>query len=81
MNKEIEVTYEGNPFFVELRYRWAAKLYRYLRETIAHVRQFYIDPKSGLKQEDDEVADLVTTATLCIVLLASKFLATQKHVV
>ena len=81
MNKEIEAAYQGDPFFVELRDRWAAKLYRYSRDTIARYGQFSIDPKSGLAHahEDEEVEDVVTTATLCIVLLASKFLATHKH--
>ena len=81
MSKEVEAAYQGDPFFVELRDRWAAQLYRYSRETIVRVGRFCIDPKSGLGQEDKEVADVVTIATLCIVLLASKFLATQKHAV
>lgn len=40
--------------------------------------QFSIDPKSGLNHQDEEERDVGTIATLCIVLLASKFLATQK---
>lgn len=81
MNKEIEVAYQGDPFFVELRDRWAAKLYRYSSETFVRLGQFSIDPKSGLPDQDEEVKDVLTIATLCIVLLASKFLATQKHAV
>jgi hypothetical protein len=81
MNKEIEVAYQGDPFFAELRDRWAAKLHRYSSETIVLFGQFSIDPKSGLEHQDEEVKDVVTIATLCIVLLASKFLATQKRVV
>lgn len=80
MNKEIEAAYQGDSFFVELRDRWAAKLYRYSRETIVRVGQFYIDPKSGLGSDDEECGDVLTIATLSIVLLASKFLATQKLV-
>lgn len=79
LNKEIEAAYHGDPFFTELRDRWAAKLYRYSRETVVRVGEFCIDPRSGFEQEDEEVRDVVTIATLCIVLLASKFLATQKH--
>lgn len=79
MNKEIEVAYQGDPFFVELRDHWAAKLHRYSSESIVLFGQFCIDPKSGLEHQDEEVTDVVTMATLCIVLLASKFLATQKH--
>jgi hypothetical protein len=79
MNKEIEAAYQGDPFFLELRDRWATKLYRYSRATIVRVGQFCIDPKSGLEHEDEEVRDVVTAATLCIVMLASKFLATQTH--
>ena len=81
MNEEIKAAYQSDPFFVELMDRWAAKLYRYSRETIVRFGQFSIDPKLGLAHthEDEEVADVVTTVTLCIVLLASKFLATHKH--
>ena len=81
MNKEIGAAYQDDPFFVELRDRWAAKLYRYSSEAIVLFGQFCIDPKSGLEHQDEEVKDVVTMATLCSVLLASKFLATQKHVV
>ena len=80
MHKEIEAAYRGDPFFAELIDRWAAKVYRYSRQTIVRVGQFCIDPKSGLGREDEEVGDMVTTTTLCIVVLASKFLATQKLV-
>jgi hypothetical protein len=81
MNKEVEAAYQRDPFFAELKGRWAAKVDRYSREIIVRVGQFYINPESGLEQEDEEVEDVVTIATLCIVLLASKFLATQKHAV
>ena len=81
MNKEIGAAYQDDPFFVELRDRWATKLYRYSSEAIVLFGQFCIDPKSGLEHQDEEVKDVVTMATLCIVLLASKFLATQKHAV
>ena len=80
MNKEIEAAYEGDPFFAEFLNRWAAKIYRYSRQTIVRIGQFSIDPKSGLGREDEEVWDVVTTTTLCIVMLARKFLATQKLV-
>lgn len=81
VNKAIEAAYQDDPFFLELKCRWAAKLDRYSRETIVRIGQFCINPQFGLQQEDEEVRDVVTIATLCIVLLASKFLATQKHAV
>jgi hypothetical protein len=81
MNKEIEVAYQGDPFFVELRDRWAAKLHRYSSGSLVRFGQFSIDPKSGLEHHDEDVRDVVTIMTLCIVLLASKFLATQKRTV
>ena len=81
MTKEVEAAYQGDPFFVELRDRWAAKFNRYLRGKIVRLGQFCIDPKTELKLQEEEVGDAVTIATLCIVLLASKFLATQKHAV
>lgn len=79
MNKEIEAAYQGDSFFVELRDRWGDRLYRYSRDSIVRIGQFYLDPKTGLGHEDGDVGDAVTTATLCIVMLASKFLVTQKH--
>jgi hypothetical protein len=78
MSKEIRAAYQGDPFFTGVLDRWAAKLDRYTRETIVRVGQYCIDPKSGLRSEDEEVRDMVTTTTLCIVVLATKFLATQK---
>ena len=81
MNREIGAAYQGDPFFVEMRDRWAAKLYHYTVEEVVRLGHTSIDPKSGLPQahEDEEAEDVMTVATLCIVLLASKFLATQKH--
>lgn len=49
MNRDIEAAYQGDSFFVKLRDRWAAKLYRYSRETIIRVGHFHLDPKSGLE--------------------------------
>lgn len=80
MSKEIRAAYQGDPFFTEVLDHWAAKMYRYTRETIVRVGQYCIDPKSGLRREDEEVSDMVTTTTLCIVVLAAKFLAAQKLV-
>ena len=37
------------------------------------------DASSGLRFDDEEVRDVVTIATLCIVVLAAKFLAGQKY--
>ena len=81
MTKEVEAAYQDDPFFLELRDRWGAKLNRYLRGRIVRFGQFCINPKSGLDHKDEEVKEVVTIATLCIVLLASKFLARQKHAV
>lgn len=80
MNKEIEAAYQGDPFFTDLIDRWAAKIDRYSRLTIVRAGQFSIDPKSGLGRDEEEVGDVVTTTTVCIVVLASKFLSTQKLV-
>ena len=80
MSKEIRAAYQSDPFFTGMIDHWAAKLYRYSRETIVRVGQFCVDPKSGLRIEDEEVEDIATTATLCIVVLATKFLAKQKLV-
>lgn len=79
MNREIDAGCQQDPFFAELKWRWAATLDRYSRETIVRIGQFCIQPQCGLQQEDQQVGDAVTIATLCIVLLGSKFLAAQNH--
>jgi len=77
--KEIEAAYRADPFFEDLRNRWGAQLYRYSRSEIFQLGRWNIDSGCGLHLDYGEVRDMTTIATLCVVVLAAKFLAGQKH--
>ena len=79
MIKEIEVAYGSDPFFESLKNRWGPQLYKYTRAGVVRLGRWNIDASSGLHSDDEAIRDVTTIATLCIVLLAAKFLAGQKH--
>jgi hypothetical protein len=79
MVREIEATYNADSFFENLRDRWGDQLYKYSRSSIIQLGRWDIDSTSGLHFDDDEIRDVTTIVTLCIVLLAAKFLASQKQ--
>jgi len=79
MSKEIEAAYNTDPFFESLKNRWGAQLYNYSRAGIVQLGRCDIDSSSGLQANDGEIRDATTIATLCIVLLAGKFLSSQAH--
>ena len=76
--REIEAKYNADSFFENLKDRWGSQLYKYSRSSIIQLGRWNIDATSGL-HSDDEIRDVTTIATLCIVFLAAKFLASQKH--
>ena len=77
MVREIEATYNDS-FFENLKDRWGNQLYKYSRSSWVQLGRWDIDATSRLHC-DDEIRDAATIAALCIVLLAAKFLASQKH--
>jgi hypothetical protein len=77
--REIEAAYSADPFFENLKGRWGAQLYRFSRSGIFQLGRWKIDSSSGLPSDEHEIRDMTTIATLCIVVLAAKFLASQKH--
>lgn len=79
MDREIEAGYNADSFFQDLKDRWGSQLYKYSLSGIVQLGRWNVDPTSGLHFDDDEIRDVTTVATLCIVLLAAKFLASQKH--
>jgi|SRR3974390_1343895 len=79
MAKEIEAAYSADPFFESLKNLWGAQLYKYTRSGIVRLGRWNIDASSGLHSEDQAVRDVTTIATLCVALLAAKFLGGQKH--
>lgn len=77
--KEIEAAYSTDPFFEDLKSRWKAQLYKYSRSEIFQLGRWNIGSASGLHLDDEEIRDMTTIATLSIVVLSAKFLASQKH--
>jgi hypothetical protein len=77
--KGIEAAYCTDPFFEGLKNRWGTQLFKYSRSKIFQLGRWEIDASSGLHLDDGEIREATTIATLCIVLLAGKFLASQKH--
>jgi hypothetical protein len=79
MTKEIEAAYSTDPFFVNLKNRWAPQLYKYTRSDIFQVGRWDVHSSPGLDVDDEVIRDVTTAATICIVLLAAKFLAGHGH--
>lgn len=79
MTKEIEAAYATDPFFQGLKNRWGAQLYQYTLSDVVQIGRWNIDERSGLHHDDEEIRSVATIATLCIVLLAAKFLESHKH--
>ena len=77
--KEIEAAYCTDHFFEGLKNRWGTQLYKLSRSEIFQLGRWEIDASSGLHLDDGEIREATTIATLCIVLLAAKFLAGQGH--
>jgi hypothetical protein len=79
MIKEIDAAYNGDTFFEGLKNRWGSQLYKYSRSEIVRLGHWHIDSRFGLAHDDEEIRDVMTTATLCIVLLAAEFLSRQEY--
>lgn len=79
MTKQIDAAYDKDPFFENLKNDWATQLYKYSRLEIVKLGRWGIDKSSGLHVDDQEIREVTTIATLCVVLLAEKFIASQEH--
>jgi hypothetical protein len=79
MTREIEAAYRADPFFQNLKDRWGARLNRYSLTGVVQLGRWDGNASSGLHFDDEEMRDVVTIATLCIVVLAAKFLAGHKY--
>ena len=79
ITNEIEATYSTDPFFVNLKNRWAPQLYKYTRSDIFQIGRWDVHSSSGLDVDAEVIRDVTTAATLCIVLLAAEFLAGHGH--
>jgi hypothetical protein len=79
MVKGIEAAYGKDSFFEGLKNRWASQLYKYTRSDVVRLGRWEIDASAGLPSDDNEIREVITIATLCVVVLAAKFVAGQKH--
>jgi hypothetical protein len=79
LTKEIEALYCTDRFFEDLKNRWGTELYKLSRSDIFQLGRWEIDRSSGLHLDDGEIREATAIATLCIVLLAGKFLRGQGH--
>ena len=79
LTQAIEAAYCTDRFFEGLKNRCGTQLYKLSRSEIFQLGRWEIDRSSGLHLDDGEIREATTIATLCIVLLAGKFLAGQGH--
>jgi len=79
MTKEIEAAYHADAFFQGLKNRWGSQLHKYSISGLVRLGRWHIDPRLGLTYADEEIRDLSTIATLCILVLAAKFLDRQNY--
>jgi hypothetical protein len=77
--RAIDAAYDTDPFFQSLKNRWGSQLYKYTRSDVVQLGRWNMDASSGLRANDKELGEVTTIATLCILLLAAKFLSAQKH--
>jgi hypothetical protein len=79
ITREIEAAYAQDPFFQSLKNRWGPQLYKYSLTGVLQLGRWDIGASSGLHHDDEEIRDVTTIATICIALLAAKFLDSQKQ--
>ena len=78
--KQIDSTYNADTFFQGLRNRWGSQLHKYSIAGLVRLGRWHIDSSLGLAYGDEEIRDVSAIATLCIVVLAAKFLDRQNYV-
>jgi hypothetical protein len=81
MIKEVNEKYKEDAFFEDVKRRCGRPLYRSNRTGIYQLGRWALDRHAGLKQDEKEIDEVATTATLCILVLAKEFLRHQKHAV
>jgi hypothetical protein len=79
MIKEIDAANSADAFFQGLKNRWSSELREYSIPGFVRLGRWHIDPSFQLAYGDEEIRDLATIATLCIVVLAAKFLDRQNY--
>ena len=79
MVKDMQSTYSADPFFYKLKGLWDTHISKYTRQRIVELGRWHTGLSSGLDFDEATIRDVTTAATLCVVLLAAKFLEDQKH--
>jgi hypothetical protein len=79
MIEDMHRAYSTDPFFHNLKGRWDAQISKYTRERIVELGRWHTGLSAGLDFDEAKIRDVTTAATLCVVLLAAKFLEDQKH--
>jgi hypothetical protein len=77
--KEIDAAYSTDTFVTSLKNRWGSQLYKYSIAGLVRLGRWHIDPSFQLVYGDEEIRDVSAIATLCIVVLAAKFLDRQNY--
>jgi hypothetical protein len=77
--KEIDAGYGADTFLTSLKNRWGSQLHKYSIAGVVRLGRWHIDPKFALSYGDEEFRDVSAIATLCIVVLAAKFLDRQNY--
>jgi len=78
MIKKIDAA-NADRFYQHLKNRWGSQLHKYSVSGLFQLGRWHIDPSFRLSHEDEEVRDVSALATLCIVVLAAKFLDHQNY--
>jgi hypothetical protein len=79
--KSVDAAFKADPLFENVKNRCGMPLYKSNRVGILQLGCWSLDSKSdpGLHQDERELCEVTTTATLCILFLAAEFLAKQNH--
>ena len=79
MAREIDVKYRADGFFEDLLNRSWAALCSYTHTGLLQLGRRFTQHKVESAYTDQEVVEITTTATTCILLLTGKFMAVQGH--
>jgi hypothetical protein len=79
MSKAIDAAYTAHGFFEDLKNRGWAALCSYAHSGMLQLGRRFTGDKVKPNYDEQEIYEVTTTVTTCILLLAGKFLAYQNH--
>jgi hypothetical protein len=77
--KAVDIAYNANAFFEDMKNRCGSPLYKSNRSGIIQLGHWLLDSDLGLQHDEPELCEVTTTATNCILLLAGTLLSNQNH--